>query len=74
MVMRRFGTTTVFGDLGPTEIFFPAGLPDGLEFRLAPHEGSEVGMAAGRAIARERPAFVNQVGWSTVAMARSPWW
>ncbi|WP_406391239.1 thiamine pyrophosphate-binding protein [Streptomyces sp. NBC_00882] len=58
-VLRSFGTTTVFGNPGSTEISFLVGFPDDVEFRLALHEGSVVGMATGWAIARGRPAFVN---------------
>ncbi|WP_328983125.1 thiamine pyrophosphate-binding protein [Streptomyces mirabilis] len=58
-VMRRFGTTTIFGNPGSTEISFLVGFPDDMEFRLALHEGSVVGMATGWAIAQGRPTFVN---------------
>jgi benzoylformate decarboxylase len=58
-VMRRFGMTKIFGNPGSTEIPFLTDLPDDLEFVLALHEGSVVGLATGYAIATERPAFVN---------------
>src|SRR5579884_1456690 len=58
-VMRRFGMTRIFGNPGSTEIPFLTNLPDDLEFVLALHEGSVVGMATGYAIATGRPAFVN---------------
>ncbi|WP_075023787.1 thiamine pyrophosphate-dependent enzyme [Actinomadura madurae] len=58
-VMRHFEMTTIFANPGSTEISFLTGLPDDVEFRLALHEGSVVGMATGWAIARGRPAFVN---------------
>jgi benzoylformate decarboxylase len=58
-VMRRLGMTRIFGNPGSTEIPFLTNLPDDLEFVLALHEGSVVGMAAGYAIATGRPAFVN---------------
>lgn len=58
-VMRRYGMTTIFGNPGSTEISFLVGFPDDMEFRLALHEGSVVGMATGWAIAQGRPAFVN---------------
>jgi benzoylformate decarboxylase len=58
-VLRRYGMTTIFGNPGSTEISFLTGLPDDLEFRLALHEGSVVGMATGWAIATGVPAFVN---------------
>jgi benzoylformate decarboxylase len=57
-VMRRRGLTTIFGNPGSTEVPFLAGLPDDLEFVLALHEGSVVGMATGWAIGRSEPAFV----------------
>jgi benzoylformate decarboxylase len=58
-VLRQFELTTIFANPGSTEISFLTGLPDDLEFRLALHEGSVVGMATGWAMARGRPAFVN---------------
>lgn len=58
-VMRRYGMTRIFGNPGSTEIPFLTHLPDDLEFVLALHEGSVVGMATGYAIARGEPAFVN---------------
>ncbi|MFB9923150.1 thiamine pyrophosphate-dependent enzyme [Amycolatopsis halotolerans] len=58
-VLRRHGTTTIFANPGSTEITFLTGLPDDLDFKLALHEGSVVGMATGWATATGRPAFVN---------------
>ncbi|HTX31564.1 MAG TPA: thiamine pyrophosphate-binding protein [Solirubrobacteraceae bacterium] len=58
-VMRRLGMTRIFGNPGSTEIPFLTNLPPDLEFVLALHEGSVVGMAAGYALATGRPAFVN---------------
>src|SRR5947209_9250585 len=58
-VMRRHGLTTIFGNPGSTEISFLTDLPSDLEFVLGLHEGSVVGMAAGYALARDAPAFVN---------------
>ncbi|WP_460060520.1 thiamine pyrophosphate-dependent enzyme [Streptomyces sp. YKOK-I1] len=58
-VLRRFQLTTIFANPGSTEIDFLTGLPDDLDFRLALHEGSVVGMATGWAMAHGRPAFVN---------------
>ncbi len=58
-VMRRHGLTTIFGNPGSTEIAFLAGLPPDIRFVLGLHEGSVVGMAAGYALARGEPAFVN---------------
>jgi benzoylformate decarboxylase len=56
-VLRRTGLTTIFANPGSTEVSLLAGLPDDLEFVLALHEGSVVGMATGWAIARDRPAL-----------------
>ncbi|WP_329428828.1 thiamine pyrophosphate-binding protein [Streptosporangium sp. NBC_01495] len=56
-VLRRTGMTTIFANPGSTEVSLLAGFPDDLEFVLALHEGSVVGMATGWAIARERPAL-----------------
>ena len=58
-VFRRFGMTTIFANPGSTEIAFLTGLPDDLEFVLALHEGSVVGIATGCATATGRPALVN---------------
>src|ERR1700733_1651277 len=58
-VMRRFGMTTIFGNPGSTEVAFLTDLPADIEFVLALHEGSAVGIASGYAIARGEPSFVN---------------
>src|ERR1700680_394268 len=58
-VMRRHRMTRIFGNPGSTEIPFLADLPADLEFVLALHEGSVVGIASGYALATGRPAFVN---------------
>jgi benzoylformate decarboxylase len=58
-VMRRFGMTTIFGNPGSTEVSFLTDLPPDIEFVLALHEGSAVGIASGYAIARGEPSFVN---------------
>lgn len=58
-VLRRLGMTTIFANPGSTEVPFLAGLPDDIEFVLALHEGSVVGVATGWAIATDRPAFVS---------------
>ncbi|GAA1863541.1 benzoylformate decarboxylase [Pseudonocardia alni subsp. carboxydivorans] len=55
-VLRRQGATTLFANPGSTEISLLTDLPDDLEFVLALHEGSVVGMATGWALARQRPA------------------
>ncbi len=57
--MRRLGLTTIFGNPGSTEISFLTELPEDISFVLGLHEGSVVGIAAGYAIARGKPAFVN---------------
>lgn len=58
-VLRHCGMHRIFANPGSTEVAFLADLPDDLEFVLALHEGSVVGMATGHAIATGRPAFVN---------------
>jgi benzoylformate decarboxylase len=58
-VFRRLGLTTVFANPGATEVPLLAGLPDDIEFVLALHEGSVVGIATGWALAHDRPALVN---------------
>jgi benzoylformate decarboxylase len=58
-VMRRFGLTTIFANPGSTEVAFLVDLPDDIEFVLALHEGSVVGIATGWATAHDRPALVN---------------
>lgn len=58
-VMRRLGMTRIFGNPGSTEVAFLTDLPPDLEFVLALHEGSVVGMATGYAIGSGKPAFVN---------------
>jgi benzoylformate decarboxylase len=58
-VMRRHGMTRIFGNPGSTEISFLTDLPADIEFVLALHEGSVVGIASGHALATGAPAFVN---------------
>jgi benzoylformate decarboxylase len=58
-VMRLHGLTTIFGNPGSTEIPFLTDLPPEIQFVLALHEGSVVGMATGYALARGEAAFVN---------------
>lgn len=57
-VLRRLGGTTLFSNPGSTEIPLLTDLPTDLDFTLALHEGSVVGMATGWALAREQPAVV----------------
>ena len=49
--------TKIFANPGSTEVPFLAGMPDDIEFLLALHEGSVIGMATGYAIGSGRPAF-----------------
>lgn len=58
-VLRRYGLTTIFANPGSTEVSFLTGLPDDIEFVLALHEGSVVGIATGYATASGNPALVN---------------
>jgi benzoylformate decarboxylase len=57
-VLRRRGMTKIFSNPGSTEVPFLVDLPDDLEFVLALHEGSVVGIATGWALGRGEPAFV----------------
>jgi benzoylformate decarboxylase len=57
-VLRHHGLTRIFANPGSTEVSFLTDLPADLEFVLALHEGSVVGMATGYAIASGRPALV----------------
>jgi benzoylformate decarboxylase len=56
-VLRELGMTKIFSNPGSTEVPLLAGLPDDLEFVLALHESSVVGMATGWAIGSGEPAF-----------------
>ncbi|MGN9786642.1 thiamine pyrophosphate-dependent enzyme [Nonomuraea sp. ZG12] len=56
-VLRQTGMTTIFCNPGSTEISLLMGLPDDLDFVLALHEGSVVGMATGWAIGHDAPAL-----------------
>ena len=57
-VLRRRGMTKIFSNPGSTEVPFLVDLPADLEFVLALHEGSVVGIATGWALGRGEPAFV----------------
>ena len=57
-VLRHHDLTTIFGNPGSTEVALLVDLPDDLEFVLALHEGSVVGIATGWATAHDRPALV----------------
>jgi len=50
--------TKIFSNPGSTEVPFLVDLPSDLEFVLALHEGSVVGIATGYALGRGRPSFV----------------
>ncbi|WP_327108912.1 thiamine pyrophosphate-dependent enzyme [Nonomuraea glycinis] len=56
-VLRHTGMTTIFCNPGSTEISLLTGLPDDLDFVLALHEGSVIGMATGWAIGHDAPAL-----------------
>jgi benzoylformate decarboxylase len=56
-VLRERRLTVLFGNPGSTEVPFLTDLPDDLEFVLALHEASVVGIATGRALARGEPAL-----------------
>ena len=57
-VLRRRGMTKIFSNPGSTEVPFLVDLPPDLEFVLALHEGSVVGIATGFALGRGQPSFV----------------
>jgi benzoylformate decarboxylase len=57
-VLRRRGMTKIFSNPGSTEVPFLVDLPPDLEFVLALHEGSVVGIATGYALGRGQPSFV----------------
>ena len=57
-VLRERRMTTLFANPGSTEVPFLTDLPPDLDFVLALHEASVVGIATGWAIAREEPALV----------------
>ena len=50
--------TKIFSNPGSTEVSFLVDLPSDLEFVLALHEGSVVGIATGYALGRGEPSFV----------------
>ena len=58
-IARQQGMTVWFGNPGSTEIPLLSGLPDDIRYVLALHEHAAVGMAAGHAIALDRPAMVS---------------
>ncbi len=56
-VLRHTGMTTIFCNPGSTEINLLMDLPDDVDFVLALHEGSVIGMATGWAIGHDAPAL-----------------
>jgi benzoylformate decarboxylase len=56
-VLRERGMTRLFANPGSTEVPLLGGLPADLEFVLALHESSVVGIATGWAVARGEPAL-----------------
>jgi benzoylformate decarboxylase len=57
-ILRKRGLTKIFSNPGSTEVPFLVDLPSDLEFVLALHEGSVVGIATGYALGRGEPSFV----------------
>ena len=57
-VLRTHGLNRIFANPGSTEIQLLANFPADLDFTLALHEGSVVGMATGYALARRHAAMV----------------
>jgi benzoylformate decarboxylase len=58
-LLREFGLTTIFGNVGSTEETFLKNFPSDFRYILALHEASVVGVADGYAQATRRPALVN---------------
>jgi benzoylformate decarboxylase len=58
-LLREFGLTTIFGNVGSTEETFLKNFPSDFRYILALHEASVVGIADGYAQATRRPALVN---------------
>src|SRR5580692_11169694 len=56
-VLREHRLTSLFANPGSTELHLLADLPDDLNFVLALHESSVIGMATGWAIGRDGPAL-----------------
>jgi benzoylformate decarboxylase len=55
--MRDAGISRIFANPGSTEISLLSNFPEDLQFTLALHEGSVIGMATGLAIATGEPAL-----------------
>ena len=58
-LLREFGLTTIFGNVGSTEEPFLKNFPTDFRYVLALQEASVIGMADGFAQATGRPALVN---------------
>jgi len=58
-LLREFGLTTVFGNVGSTEETFLKSFPSDFRYVLALQEASVIGIADGYAQATRRPALVN---------------
>jgi benzoylformate decarboxylase len=58
-LLREFGLTTIFGNVGSTEETFLKNFPSDFRYVLALQESSVIGMADGFAQATGRPALVN---------------
>jgi benzoylformate decarboxylase len=58
-LLREFGLTTIFGNVGSTEETFLKNFPSDFRYILALQEASVIGIADGYAQATRRPALVN---------------
>jgi benzoylformate decarboxylase len=58
-LLREFGLTTFFGNVGSTEETFLKNFPADFRYVLAPQEASVIAMADGFAQATRSPALVN---------------
>ena len=58
-LLREFGLTTIFGNVGSTEETFLKNFPSDFRYVLALQEASVIGIADGYAQAMRRPALVN---------------
>jgi benzoylformate decarboxylase len=58
-LLRAYGLTTIFGNVGSTEENFLQNFPSDFRYILGLQEASVIGMADGYAQATRRPALVN---------------
>jgi benzoylformate decarboxylase len=58
-LLRQFGLTTIFGNVGSTEETFLKNFPADFRYILALQEASVIGIADGYAQGTRRPALVN---------------